>query len=70
MGYLNREVSSLSLSRVQDVMTNVIFLGGIETTNVQGTPLMNFTRRVFPQPEQMCDLILKSVPLDPQRDGI
>ncbi len=55
------------MAEVMGVLPSFI---GIGTINVQGTPLINFTRRVFPQPEQMCDLILKRVPIYPQRDGI
>ena len=66
-GYFNREVSSLFLSRIQDVTTNVegvlpSFLG-IGDINVESAGAVEkFYMRGIPRPEQMRDLILKYVP--------
>lgn len=65
--FFNREVSSLLLTRVQDVTTNVAgvlsSLLGIGDIKVQSAGAdIEFTMRGIPRPEQMRDLILKYVP--------
>lgn len=65
-GYFNREVSSLFLSRVQDVTTNVHgvlpSLLGIGDIKVQTAGEdVEFTMRGIPRPEQMRDIILRYV---------
>ncbi len=74
-GYFNREISSMSLSRVQDVMTDVTgvlpSLLDIGTINVQSAGTVDeFHMRGIPRPERMRDLILKYVPIGPQRSDI
>ena len=63
-GYFNREVSSLSLERVQDVTTDVVGvlpslldLGDITVQNAGAVD--EFHMRSLPHPEQMRDLILR-----------
>ncbi|MDP2651589.1 MAG: PH domain-containing protein [bacterium] len=73
--YFNREVSSLLLSRVQDVTTNVTgvlsSLFGIGTINVQSAGAVDeFQMRDIPRPEQMRDLILKSVAAGTKTTGV
>ncbi|MFA6414526.1 MAG: PH domain-containing protein [Candidatus Paceibacterota bacterium] len=65
-----REVSSLLLTRVQDVTTNVSgivpSLLGIGDIKVQSAGAdVEFTMRGIPRPEQMRDLILKYVSAEP-----
>ncbi|MDE1919399.1 MAG: PH domain-containing protein [Patescibacteria group bacterium] len=74
-GYFSREVSSLLLSRVQDVTTNVTgvlaSLVDIGTINVQSAGAVDeFHMRGIPRPEQMRDLILKYVAVEPKHTGI
>ena len=64
--YFHREVSSLPLSRVQDVTTNVsgilASMLGLGDINVQTAGASDeFHMRGIPRPEQMRDLILKYV---------
>jgi uncharacterized membrane protein YdbT with pleckstrin-like domain len=66
-GYFSREVSSLFLSRVQDVTTDVVgvlpSLLGIGDINVESAGAVEkFYMRGIPRPEQMRDLILKYIP--------
>ncbi len=74
--YFSREVSSLLLSRVQDVTINVNgiipSLLDIGDINVQsaGASVNEFTMKGIPRPSQMRDLILKYVPTEPQTPGI
>jgi hypothetical protein len=73
--YFNREVSSVLLSRVQDVTTNVIgvipSLLHIGSINVQSAGAVNeFHMYGIPKPEEMRDLILKYVPVEPKSTGI
>ncbi len=73
--YFNREVSSVLLSRVQDVTTNVIglipSLLHIGSINVQSAGAVNeFHMYGIPKPEEMRDLILKYVPVEPKNTGI
>lgn len=63
-GYFNREVSSLFLSRIQDVTTNVYgaipSLLGIGTIKVQSAGEdAEFVMSGIPRPEQMRDIILR-----------
>lgn len=65
--FFSREVSSLLLSRVQDVTTDVSgvlpSLLGIGTIKVQSAGAeIEFTMRGIPRPEQMRDLIIKYAP--------
>lgn len=65
-GYFNREVSSLLLSRVQDVTTEVegvlSSLLGIGDIVVQSAGAVDkFRMRGIPRPEQMRDIIMKYV---------
>ncbi|MHB8660389.1 MAG: PH domain-containing protein [Minisyncoccota bacterium] len=74
-GYFNREVSSLFLSRVQDVTTDVTgvlpSLLDIGTINVQSAGTVDeFHMRGIPRPEQMRDIILKYVSTKPSNGGI
>jgi len=74
-GYFNREVSSLFLSRVQDVTTNVTgvlsSLFGIGDINVQSAGAVEkFIMRGIPRPEQLRDIILRYVPAEPKNTGI
>jgi len=71
-GFFRREVSSLLLSRVQDVTTNVVgvipSLLGIGNIKVQSAGAeIEFTMRGIPRPEEMRDLILKYVPEEPKK---
>jgi hypothetical protein len=73
--YFSREVSSLFLSRVQDVTTNVVgvwsSLLGIGDIKVQSAAEdIEFTMRGIPRPEQMRDLILKYVSTKPETTGV
>ncbi len=70
-GYFNREVSSLSLTHIQDVTTDVtgVFssLLNIGTINVQSAGATEkFTMHDIPNPEHMRDLILTYVPEEPK----
>lgn len=73
--YFAREVSSLLLTRVQDVTTNVTgvlsSLLGIGDIKVQsaGADIV-FTMRGIPRPEQMRNLIIKYIPEEPETNGI
>ncbi len=63
-GYWNREVSSILLSRVQDVTTDVAgalpSLLGIGAITVQSAGAVEkFSMRGIPRPEEMRDVILK-----------
>ena len=74
-GYFNREVSSLFLSRVQDVTTDVTgvlsSLLGIGNINVQSAGAVDeFVMRGIPRPEQMRDIILKYVSTKPAATGV
>ena len=74
-GYFNREVSSLFLSRVQDVTTDVrgVFssLLGIGTITVQSAGAVDeFHMHGIPRPEQMRDIILKYVSIDSKTSGV
>ncbi len=73
--YFSREVSSVLLSRVQDVTTDVTgvipSLLGIGNINVQSAGATErFSMRGIPRPEQMRDLIFKYVPEEPKTTGI
>ena len=73
--YFYREVSSLFLSRVQDVTTNVrgvvSSLLGIGDIKVQSAAEdVEFVMRNIPRPEQMRDLILKYVSTKPDTTGV
>ncbi|MHB1162966.1 MAG: PH domain-containing protein [Minisyncoccota bacterium] len=70
-GYFNREVSSLFLSRVQDVTTDVTgvlpSLLGIGDITVQSAGAVDeFHMHGIPRPEEMRDSILKYVSIDPK----
>jgi len=74
-GFFNREVSSLLISRVQDVTTNVVglipSLLGIGNINVQSAGAVDeFHMNGIPRPEQMRDIILKYVSVDPKNTGV
>lgn len=74
-GYFNREVSSLFLSRVQDVTTDVTgvlpSVLDIGTINVQSAGTVDeFHMQGIPRPEQMRDIILKYVSTKPPSSGI
>ena len=74
-GYFSREVSSLFLTRVQDVTTNVEgilpSLLGIGDIKVQtASEDVEFTMRGIPRPEQMRDIILRYVSTKPQNTGV
>lgn len=69
-GYFNREVSSLLLSRVQDVTTDVsgvtASLLGIGTITVQSAGAVDeFRMRGIPRPERMRNSIMRYVPERP-----
>ncbi|TSC70528.1 MAG: Membrane-flanked protein [Parcubacteria group bacterium Gr01-1014_49] len=74
--YFHREVSSLPLSRVQDVTTNVtgvlssmLGLGDIDVQTAGASD--EFHMRGIPRPEQMRDLLLKYVSTtEPKNTGI
>lgn len=73
--YFSREVSSLFLSRVQDITTEVVgvlpSLMGIGDIKVQSAGAdVEFVMHGIPRPEQMRDVILKYVSLYPQNTGI
>jgi len=73
--YFSREVSSLFLSRVQDVTTDVVgvlsSLLNIGTIKVQTAGEdVEFTMKGIPHPEQMRDVILRYVSLKPQNTGV
>jgi membrane protein YdbS with pleckstrin-like domain len=74
-GYFNREVSSLFLTRVQDVTTDVDgvlpSLLGIGDIMVQTAGEdVEFTMRGIPKPEQVRDIILRYVSTKPDVTGI
>ncbi len=74
-GYFSREVSSLFLTRVQDVTTDVVgvlpSLIGFGTIKVQSaSEEVEFIMVGIPRPEQMRDLILRYVSLEPKTTGI
>lgn len=74
-GYFNREVSSLFLSRVQDVTTGVVgvipSLLGIGDISVQSAGTVDeFHMRGIPRPEQMRDIILKYVSVESKGTGV
>lgn len=73
--YFSRGVSSLFLSRVQDVTTNVSgilhSLLGVGDIKVQtASEDVEFVIRGIPRPEQMRDVILKYVSVKPQTPGV
>jgi hypothetical protein len=73
--YFYREVSSLFLSRVQDVTTNVngiiSSLLGIGDIKVQtAAEDVEFVMRGIPRPEQMRDIILRYVSTKPETTGV
>ncbi|MBU6388294.1 PH domain-containing protein [Patescibacteria group bacterium] len=73
--YFNREVSSLFLTRVQDVTTDVIgvlpSLLGIGDIKVQtAAEDVEFVMHGIPRPEQMRDIILKYVSTKPDATGV
>lgn len=73
--YFSREVSSLFLTRVQDVTTDVTgvlpSLLGIGDIKVQtAAEDVEFVMRGIPRPEQMRDIILKYVSTKPSNGGI
>lgn len=74
-GYFNREVSSLFLSRIQDVTTNVNgvlpSLLNIGTIKVQTAGEdVEFIMNGIPRPEQMRDIILRYVAEKPENTGV
>lgn len=74
-GYFSREVSSLFLSRVQDVTTDVTgFLPsilGMGTIVVQSAGAVDeFRMQGIPRPEQMRDIILRYVSRDSKNTGV
>lgn len=74
-GYFSREVSSVLLTRVQDVTTDVSgvlpSLLGIGDITVQSAGAVDeFRMNGIPRPEQMRDLILKYVPADPKSGAV
>ncbi|HUX81117.1 MAG TPA: PH domain-containing protein [Candidatus Paceibacterota bacterium] len=74
-GYFNREVSSLSLSRVQDVTTDVkgvlTSLLGIGSITVQSAGAVDeFHMYGIPRPEMMRDIILKYVSAGSNNSGV
>jgi hypothetical protein len=74
-GYFNREVSSLFLSRVQDVTTDVTgilpSILGIGDITVQSAGAVDeFHMYNIPRPEQMRDIILKYVSTKPDSTGV
>ncbi len=73
--FFSREVSSLFLSRVQDVTTNVVgvlpSLLGIGDIKVQtAAEDVEFVMHGIPRPEQMRDIILKYVSTKPETTGV
>lgn len=73
--YFSREVSSLFLSRVQDVTTDVVgvlsSLLNIGTIKVQtAAEEVEFIMRGIPYPERMRDLILRYVSLATKNPGV
>lgn len=73
--YFSREVSSLFLTRVQDVTTDVrgvlSSLFGIGDIKVQTAGEdVEFVMRGIPRPEQMRDVILRYVSLKPVNTGV
>ncbi len=73
--YFSREVSSLFLSRVQDVTTDVTgilySLLGIGDIKVQTAGEdVEFVMRGIPRPEQMRDVILKYVSVEPKTPAV
>lgn len=73
--YFSRKVSSLMLSRVQDVTTNVSgvleSLLGIGGITVQSAGAVDeFHMRGIPEPEHMRDLILRSVSAPATEEGV
>lgn len=73
--YFSREVSSLFLSRVQDVTTDVSgvipSLLGIGTIKVQtAAEDVEFVMHGIPRPEQMRDVILRYVSTKPDPTGV
>jgi len=73
--YFSREVSSLFLSRVQDVTTDVTgvlpSLLGIGDIKAQtASEDVEFVMRGIPRPEHMRDLILKYVSVEPKNTGV
>ena len=73
--FFSREVSSLFLSRIQDVTTNVsglipslLNIGNIKAQTAAED--VEFVMNGIPRPEQMRDLILKYVPEEPKDIGI
>ena len=73
--FFSREVSSLFLSRIQDVTTDVTgvipSLLGIGDIKVQTAGEdVEFIMHGIPHPEEMRDLILKYVPEEPQTTGV
>lgn len=73
--YFSRVVSSLFLSRVQDVTTTVTgvlpSLLGIGDIKVQtAAEDIEFVMHGIPRPEQMRDVILKYVSIDPKSTGV
>lgn len=74
-GFFRREVSSLFLSRVQDVTTNVEgvlpSLLNIGDITVQSAGAVDeFHMRGIPRPEQMRDIILRYVSAKPANTGV
>ncbi|MHB8913923.1 MAG: PH domain-containing protein [Minisyncoccota bacterium] len=74
-GYFDREVSSLFLSRVQDVTTGVVgvlsSLLSIGSISVQSAGAVDeFHMRGIPRPEQMRDIILKYVSVESKGTGV
>lgn len=73
--YFSREVSSVLLSRVQDVTTDITgiipSLLGFGNINVQSAGATEkFHMRGIPRPTQMRDLIIKYVPEEPKQPVI
>jgi hypothetical protein len=73
--FFSREVSSLFLSRIQDVTTDVSgvlsSLLGIGTIKAQtAAEDVEFVMKGIPRPEEMRNLILKYVPEEPKEAGI
>lgn len=73
--FFSREVSSLFLSRIQDVTTDVsgilrslLGIGDIKAQTAAED--IEFVMRGIPHPEQMRDLILKYVPEEPKPAGV
>lgn len=73
--YFSREVSSLFLSRVQDVTTDVVGvipsllnLGDIKVQTAAED--VEFVMHGIPRPEQMRDVILRYVTINPKTTGV